>query len=117
MFQSIAHRYSRSPAIEPLAKKRGEILLTTNNPPHGQITTDVHIGSPQKTKIPAPWYDFKSKYQSPHTFVFLTKDNFRNDYALVFFYLFKNGILRVSLIIIIKKKGRTRARRVGLMRV
>ena len=40
MFQSIAHRYSRSPAIEPLAKERGEILLTTNNPPHGQINTD-----------------------------------------------------------------------------
>ena len=61
MFQSIAHRYSRSPAIEPLAKKRGEILITTNNPPHGQITTDVHIGSPQKTKILAPWYDFLKK--------------------------------------------------------
>ena len=94
MFQSIAHRYSRSPAIEPLAKKRGEILLTTNNPPHGQITTDVHIGSPQKTKIPAPWYDFKSKYQSPHTF-FLTKDNVHNDYALVFFIYLKT-IKRLS---------------------
>ena len=70
MFQSIAHMYSRSPAIEPLAKKRGEILITTNNPPHGQITTDVHIGFPQKTKISAPWYDFENKYESPHTFLF-----------------------------------------------
>jgi hypothetical protein len=30
-----ALRYNKSPAIEPLAKERGEILLTTNNPPHG----------------------------------------------------------------------------------
>ena len=95
MFQSIAHRYSRSPAIEPLAKERGEILLTTNNTPHGQITTDLHIWSPQKTKTPEPWYDFKSKYQSPHT-LFLTKDNFYNDYLLEFFYLFKNNKTRFT---------------------
>ena len=95
MFQSTAHRYSRSPAIEPLAKERGEILLTTNNTPHGQITTDLHIWSPQKTKTPEPWYDFKSKYQSPHTF-FLTKDNFHNDYLLGFFYLFKNNKTRFT---------------------
>jgi hypothetical protein len=89
MFQSIAHRYNRSVAIEPLAKKRGKILLTTNNPPNGQIELRMCIlGLHRKQKYQHHGMILKVNIRVL-TLFFLTKDNVHNDFALVFFIYLK----------------------------